>query len=153
LRHRATQALGRIGVNGTPASKVAIKALTAAIHDPDPRIRLAAAFGLSQMSQTQFSELIPLLKDPDVEVRRYALMTMGNRARHAQAIIDDILASMRHADARVRRAAAVAVTADDLGQDRVAMALLSLLADPDAEVRAQAAINLALVDANEAIWI
>ncbi|QEH37032.1 putative lyase [Aquisphaera giovannonii] len=153
LRFRAAQALGQMGLANTPAAKEAIRGLNAAAKDPEPRIRLAAASSLAQISQSQFAEMIPLLRDPDAKVRRFALMMIANREKHDDSVIADILESMRDHDPRIRRAAAVAVNRDDMGRDRVVAALLDMLRDPDPEARTEAAINLATVDAGQSIWI
>jgi HEAT repeat protein len=87
VRQVAAIALGRVRPQGDSAQK-AVAALAAAIGDPDPGVREAAATALGKFSTrdvfTAFPELLAGLTDPDANVVSSAANSLGEIARKSE---------------------------------------------------------------------
>ena len=88
LRVRTIAAVGKLGANA------AVAPLLAALKDPEPAIRAAAAGALSRAGRVEgvAEALRPLLDDPAVEVRNRAIAALG-RLADRQAIPALLLAA------------------------------------------------------------
>lgn len=132
VRVVATDRLGRLE---TPD---AAPALRAAARSPDAYQRWKAAWGLGKLPGNT-DALLPLLADPDIDVRREAARSLGRQ--HDPAAVEPLISALKDPNSFVRRWAAVG-----LGEERDPRALDALLAaarDPTALVAQSAAHALA----------
>lgn len=91
VRGAAANALGTIG------DPSAIPYLKPLLKHPNPQLVVWAAFALTRLGQDQFSRLVTALANPDVDVRRSAVLAMQQLGD--QRAIEPLL-SLRHDDAR-----------------------------------------------------
>jgi HEAT repeat protein len=125
-----------------------VEPLTAALKDPDPAVKVAAAEALAAaggqaktMAKSAAPGLLPLLRDPEKAVRVAAVYALGRIQPEGASAVAETMAAMLAAekDADMRREL---VTALDLLAEKsepVVKALTAALADADDEVRRRAA--------------
>ena len=173
IAHVAAEALAKIGGNG-------VKSLCFALSNNNSKVRRAAADGLRYTTDVQIVDpLIEALKDYDIDVRRFALRSLGNlRDPRSRKYITDSLKDSAHL-VRLAAAAELIEIADlssiaplvetirtekedhyvqtyagqalaKLG-DKALEPLLSLLEDKDPSVRASSAFALGLMNDNRTI--
>lgn len=128
------------------ADRKAIAELTAAARmSPSLLARLHGIWGLGQLGRTTpavLEPVVPLLADPEAEVRVSAARVLGD-ARHAAAL-DGLVARLKDESPRVRAAAAQAVgRIGDVDRLSALMELLRDNADGDAAIRDAAVTALA----------
>ncbi|MBL7132796.1 MAG: HEAT repeat domain-containing protein, partial [Phycisphaerae bacterium] len=141
VRVMAARALGRL------ADKAAVKILIAALKDPDPLVRKAAAYSLSiakEMGNWQIhlvvKALTPLAADKDQGVRQYVAMAFreigsSNAQRPLRTLLKDPDAAVRY------------YAADALGVIKDRRAVTALIAALEAEKDPKAMVQLGLVRA------
>ncbi len=154
---RAAVQLSRVGVAGATLPVVG-----AAANDSDPVLRVAAMNAAGELGRQGYALALAHLADPDLDVRLAAARAATATGRHDEALpvlvsaldgprrldADDELARLgvvrglgvlqsaaRSPDARDRRAALSLLAPLSAGRD----ALVAALADPDAEIRLDAA--------------
>ncbi|MDP2314498.1 MAG: HEAT repeat domain-containing protein, partial [Pseudomonadota bacterium] len=130
VRIVATARLGHLA-EARPAEVEA--PLRRAVASPDAYQRWKAAWGLGRVPGTS-DALVPLLEDPDIDVRREAARSLG-RLRDPAAV-DALLVALRDDNSFVRRWAASAL--GDIGDPRAKDALRVASKDPTS-LAAQAA--------------
>jgi HEAT repeat protein len=125
-RRRRLRALNRLADEDPGAAR---RAMTEALHDPDPRVRRHAVLLLGQTDQRAFAEpgLRAALNDPDEEVRWAAAGVLAG-AHDARAL--RVLLSGLHSNDRARRDA----VADALAalSDRQRACLMRMVSQTDA---------------------
>ncbi|MDP2309612.1 MAG: HEAT repeat domain-containing protein [Pseudomonadota bacterium] len=122
VRLVATARLGHLA-QARPAEVEA--PLRRAVASPDAYQRWKAAWGLGRVPGAS-EALVPLLRDPDVDVRREAARSLG-RLRDPSAV-DALLVALRDDNSFVRRWAAAAL--GEIGDPRAKEALRAAAADP-----------------------
>lgn len=113
----------------------------------ETRARRAAVVSLGdQLIQVGASVIPPLasalVRDPDAEVRFLAATALGNSAMPDEAAAAALIHALKRDQPRIRARAAQSL-ATMASWPRVTPALIAALADPSAEVRAEAAASLA----------
>lgn len=130
------------------ADEAAVRALAAALGDPDPCARRLAAIRLGRTrSAAGVGALLEALDSPGAEARRSAALGLGFAGDDPAdaAVVEGLLAVLDDRDARVRASAAWAL--GRLDADRALPALVELLeGDADARVRRNAALALGEID-------
>lgn len=135
----------------------AVPALIDALKDSDAEVRATAAMALGEFEDKRAgAPLVALLKDGNVEVRRAALYAL--QGTEAEVPVDAIVAAMGDADDEIRQAAlGLALSRlhrdgeeDSPADPRFVALFTRLLADRDADVRAQAVMALAEAGLKEA---
>ena len=132
---------------GAGGSGRALGPLVAALHEGDPRKRLAAVRALGTMgdeARTAASDLSLLLRDPDAAVRAAATWAVGALAAPDQAI-PALLDEIRDPDAHGRAGAAWALGRFGPRAHAARSALAGALDDADDDVRWRAGVALARV--------
>jgi hypothetical protein len=100
-----------IGAFG-PAAAPANRELAALLADPDPEIRGAAAWALSQVGEKAAAgapAVAKLLKDADPQVRGFAALALRNMGKGAAATIPELSAALQDPVPSVRMTAASAL--------------------------------------------
>lgn len=129
VRRQAVIALGRIGTH----QEVALAALRDGAHDPDPDVRNGAFTSLRSLGASGAGELARLLADREADVRRRAVIELGQMGLDADEALAEMRGALNDPDAHVRAEAYAAlgnlfaIDADDLAS--------ALESDPDALVR------------------
>ena len=135
----------------------AVPALIEALKDSDAEVRATSAMALGQFEDKRAgAPLVALLKDGNVEVRRAALYAL--QSTEAEVPVDAIVAALGDADDEIRQAAlGLALSRlhrdgeeDSPADPRFVALFTRLLADRDADVRAQAVMALAEAGLKEA---
>ena len=153
LRYGAAQALGRIGLDGYGNALPAVPELTAALADPVERVRIAAAWALSNLEKENPQALKVLavgLDSNEEPVREMALDGLseygGFRCEFLVkykpvTLVASLLRIIKggSADCRGRAASLLGECGDESGP--VVAGLSSALADPDADTRIDAAFS------------
>jgi len=110
IRHRAVEALGRIG------NDKAISALLNALSDTSSKVRLSAALALGQIgSNKAVDALLPILQDEDSNVRSSAAKALGQLG--SDKAVSALLKALRDKNRTVRSTAADALA--QMGHDNV----------------------------------
>jgi HEAT repeat protein len=126
----------------------AVDPLTAALKDPDPAVKVAAAEALAQAggqaktaAKSAAPGLAPLLKDADKAVRRAAVYALGRIQPEGASAVAEAMAAMLAAetDPDMKRELIVALGLLGEKSEPVVKALAAALGDPDEEVRRRAA--------------
>jgi hypothetical protein len=100
-----------IGAFGTEAAP-AVQELAARLSDPDPEVRGAAVWALSQAggrAATAAPDAAKLLKDTDPQVRGFAALALRDMGRAAAAVIPELCAALQDPVPSVRMTAASAL--------------------------------------------
>lgn len=117
----------------------AVPALIAALADPDPGVRMAAAQSLGQLEDPRaIAPLIAATRDANVQVRSAAYGALSDF--DDPRIVEPMIAALKDPDADVRQEAAH--TLGHLEDKRAVTPLLGALADSSADVRRAAAQSL-----------
>ncbi len=144
VRRAVVIALGRINPEGAAAIADAMAKMLAAEKDIDLRGQLILSLRLlDQRSPAVVSALTAVLSDPEEELRRRAVRTLGVFGTASQSAADTFLKLAKTDKAKDIRVDAVRAFGSAVGPEGVKKQikeLLSLLSDPDYEVR------LAVVD-------
>ncbi|TKS60487.1 MAG: hypothetical protein EWM72_01381 [Nitrospira sp.] len=131
IRLTAAEALGKIG------DQKAEQYLLRAIHDVDPTVREAAARSVGQLPAVGVgagTELVELLRDPDIPVRRAAAQALG--AVEGMPTLASALAGLLTSpDPTVRQAAGHALLLVDVDAREAFAALSKGTTDADPAVR------------------
>ncbi|MCK2218367.1 fumarate reductase/succinate dehydrogenase flavoprotein subunit [Actinomadura sp. ATCC 31491] len=127
VRVQAAKGLGRIG---KPSAALATLAA-----DPDPLVRAAALEASGAAGAPLEPQAVEAIRDPDWQVRVGAARCLA--AADPAVASGPLVAALGDANLDVRKAAVLALTRW-AGEPRVAAALTTALADPDADVRAHA---------------
>ena len=96
----------------------AVPALAALLHDPESRVKRAAAstlWGLGTRMGPAVPALAETLKDPDPEVRLSAAMALESAGEHASAAVPALVAALKDPEANVRLYACKALGAAGAG--------------------------------------
>ena len=130
VRLTAAQALGRITAPETAA------ALVRSLDDADPGVRATSAWALGQFGEDVLDQagltLVKRLDDPSPAVKQAAARALGS-VGGTQTIIELLTERLRHPNVHTRRAVVQALTW--LEAESAHHALITALADPDAQVR------------------
>jgi len=129
IRLTATEALGKIG------EQKAKPFLLVALHDVDPRVREAASRSVGQLPSEGLgagTELVTLLRDPDLCVRRAAAQAMG-AIEGTPALASALASLLASPDPAVRQAAGHALLL--VGAREAVAALSRGTTDSDPAVR------------------
>lgn len=104
FRRYAAKALGRIG----GSDQEAVRVLEEALQNEDPIYRVEAALALWKMTQHEraLPTLESIIQQDEAEGRFEAIMALSELGRDADAAIDTLVATLKHADPDLRRAAA-----------------------------------------------
>jgi len=134
LRKETSEILGACGLS------IAARKLCADLQDPDPQIRASAAKGLAYASESEeiVTQLISLLKDPNVKVRTNAAESLVRF--HGPRSVSSLLVLLSDADSMVRYHAAIGL--GHMQDPTLTSKLLELLGNHDSRVRHGAAIAL-----------
>lgn len=129
--------------------------LISATRSPDPNVRESALLELSselggydQLSASQAEELMPLLEDPDPDVRLAAINVLSFTADEAELIVNALGKMAKSPDFRVRQA--VAGTLGKLGASDALVPLKELLQDPVPGIQVAALSALASIGSDSA---
>jgi HEAT repeat protein len=148
VRRSAAVALGSLEGDGAERAK---GVLEQALTDTSPDVRQNAAWALGQLGTDSTAALKKAMADPDRLVVREAAKALGLIGPSAHAALPELLASCRHADVEVRKAALASLVGlvgpDDKGACKP---LRQVLKDPDVEVRRNAALALGNIGGSEA---
>ncbi len=135
-RHEALLALANLG----PAAKAAAPALAEQLKDIE--LGGAAFMALSEMGPAAIPVLVGLLKDPNPEYRRKALVVLYRFGPDAREALGPVLAALTDSDTEVRSRAAETIEAiGPEARDAVPYLVANLLAW-QSEVRATSALAL-----------
>lgn len=152
MRAAAAASLGQVVSNWQPE---VIQALLVALHDPDEKVRIAAAGVLRQANSERPEDILALL-DAKLDASRdsgmVSIMAMGSWSVSGNAhpkVIQALLAALHEANPHVRRRAAESLGVVGSGQSVVSQALLAALHDADLTVRQKAADSLRRVSAGQ----
>jgi HEAT repeat protein len=143
LRPVVVGAVAKIGFPGADA----VPFLVGLLKSPDrlPALRALARGGAD--ATVAVADVVPLLKDGDVEVRWNAARTLGKIGPAAAAAVPDLVAALKDDAAPVREHAAESLGQIGSGPPAVVEALAAALKDPDARVRRDAVRSLGQVGA------
>jgi HEAT repeat protein len=125
-----------------PAEAWQVRGIAAALKDPIPAVRVKAlkvASSFSALAGIQPSEVVPLLRHPDPNVRISAVNALGRLGAKEQA--GELVLLLRDQDSGVRASAAEAL--GDIQANDYAREVAKLLNDQDLYVRDSAATALA----------
>jgi len=132
----------------------AIPAFIEALKDSDAEVRTCAASALGEFEDKRaVPGLIALLKDPNTDVRHAALSSLGNFSD--QVPVEAILTALADSDPDIKVSALNLVCSHD-GDDekpvdpRVIQAVIGLIGNPNANVRAQAIETISSLQLKEA---
>jgi HEAT repeat protein len=121
---------------------VAVRALEAALRDPDANVRAEVAYALGRTRDPIAVRPLNLaLKDPDAKVRSKAAIAIGGIADSGTC--DNLIAALKSDDPGVRRMAALRFA--DVRDKKAVEPLIATLADKDAKVRQAAAESLGCI--------
>ena len=145
-------AAGERAFAGVQGDASALRTVTAALGDPKPSTRRIALELLARLRvRTAATAIVSLLHDPDRDVRLAAIRALGDL--HASEAANSIMALLKDGDAEVR-ATALQVLPDMFAP--ITRPLIEtidgLLADPENDVRRQAAIALLKFKAPDRAW-
>jgi HEAT repeat protein len=134
VRSVACVALGQLGTNAAPA----VPRLCEILEQESGPIVASAASALTQVKEPAVDAVIPLLSRTNAATRRWAAYILGNAGTDANKAVPALVACTQDSQVQVRWMAVDALAR--LGQRSMpaAEALLSMLADPEATVRATA---------------
>jgi HEAT repeat protein len=104
-RLRAAKNLGRLGW----LAREALSALVAALDDPEPKVREAAAQAIGLMGPEALPTLTRMLDHPDKYVRRNAVWAMARLGPLAGSALAALCAALKDADPRTGSGAAQAL--------------------------------------------
>ncbi len=105
VRKAAATSLGIIG----PEAKVAVPALTKALHDKELLVRSEAATALGRIGKGAVPGLIEALQDKDSEVRYDAAYALGQIGADAEAAVSALIFTLKDTSEPVRSAAAASL--------------------------------------------
>jgi HEAT repeat protein len=137
IRLTAAEALGKIG------DQKAEPFLLPALHDVDPRVREAASRSVGQLPSVGVeagTELVTLLRDPDISVRRAAAQALG-AVEGMPALAPALGSLLRSADPADRQAAAHALLLAGAGEAVGALSMGTSDSDPAVRQWAVAALG------------
>lgn len=136
VRLKSVLALGAMG----PRSEIALPALLESMaFDDSPSVRDAAVIAVGKVGEGAIPSLIPLLSQPDAELRTRALGAVGNIGRAAASAANQLIPLLEDKDSSVRITAAESLWKIDPSHERVPDALARALADQDRQHRMRAA--------------
>lgn len=120
--------------------------LRAALHDPDPVVRAAAAHGVGYYARDRVSipRLAELLGDANADVRAMAVRALAWVARRHREALPPLTAALQHPDEHVRVAAAHWL--GRVGNPLACEALVAALSDPSRAVVLEAIRALGSLD-------
>jgi HEAT repeat protein len=132
VRRSAAQVLARIG---SPA----IPALVKALKDSGVRVRAAYTLGnIREEAKAAVPQLILLLKDPDVDVRRSVTYALRNIGAEAKTAVPQLILLLKDSDVDVRSNAAFVLGKMGAEAKTAVPGLIRLLEDSEANVRSNA---------------
>jgi HEAT repeat protein len=134
-RAHAASALATLG----PAAEKAVPALVPLLKDPDAGLRSQAIQPLTKVGKAAVPPLGDALQDADETTRGQLLQALGQVGVEAVPVLVDGLKDPR---ADVRRGAAAALTAMNVDDKLVVLALAAALEDKDPTVRQSAVTGL-----------
>lgn len=105
VRLNAIKALGKLGW----LAKDALPALAKSLHDPDGKVREAAAQAIGQFGPDAISTLIEMLNHQDKYVRRNAVWALGKLGPLARVSLRDLCQRLQDEDPRTASGAAQAL--------------------------------------------
>lgn len=121
----------------------AIPAFIDALHDTDSEVRASAASGLGQFEDKRsITPLTGALKDTDKNVRRAAISSLGNQG--ADVPVEVVVSALGDKDPEIRQAALNLAQRHGGDEEerpadpRIVQAVVGLIGDPNADVRAEA---------------
>jgi hypothetical protein len=130
-------------LEGLGADAAALPALMGALHDKDRFVRWGAVRTLGKIPGPEAARavpsLVPLLADPDFDVRLATADTLRRFGPAAEAAVPDLARAVGRGDAVMRLAAMQALEGIGLGARPAIPALADALSAPDARVRQAAA--------------
>lgn len=143
VRKEIARAVGRF----PRVAKMAVPELTAALKDPEPATRAAAAEALSVAGtdgKSAAAGLAPLLADDDRGVKRAAVIALGRITPEGSAAVADTMAKMLATEKDPDMRAELVTSIGLLGEKspEVVAALSALLAAPEDDLRRRAVRTL-----------
>ncbi len=163
FRARSAQTLGRIDRAQSPpryhyenVGQRAVEPLTAALADPDARVREASATALCSIGReasVAIPDLARLLGDPSADVRAAVLEGLPRFHGIPASERETVARLLADPNRRVRLAAADAFQDEDMTNLAVVSGLITVLKDSDTEVRARAALVLALTNSRDGMTL
>ena len=103
VRTAAADALGRVG----PDAKTALDALILLVKDKELTVRSAAVFAIGRLkledNASASAALIPLLKEPDVELRKTAITSLCLLADRNTAVVQSVASALRDENVEIRQ--------------------------------------------------
>lgn len=136
---RASLAMGLPKIAWNPSVRAAVGEL---IKDRASRVRAFAARGLGRDDPDAVTILRGAMQDPDLEVRRRAVESLGKCGKAGQTAEPDLVATLRDRDPAVRRAALDSIGRLRLHSARALSEIQRHLADPEGEDCAPALVCL-----------
>ena len=107
-RPEVLRAIGSFGEDAAPA----LSQLTAALTDPSPQVRVAAAWAIYRVglkASPSAGEVAKLLKDENLQVRESATLALRGMGRGAAPAIPELCAALRDPEPSVSMSAALAL--------------------------------------------
>jgi HEAT repeat protein len=139
LRERAAEQLGALG----RAAPAAVRALVAALDEPDAAIRAEIQRALRRVGSAGHGPLMEALANGRPLVRQGAAQVLGDLSPHSEAIVSALLESIRDRRELVRIASVRALGGLAASRSNVRAGLAAALQDLSPAVRAAAADGLA----------
>lgn len=138
VRYSAVEALKQFGADAIEALPALLKALS----DPDLKVRTSASLAITAIGPAVVPQVLPLLKDPNPETRRFALSTFHS-LKHTPEMLAATLRAMKDSDPKVRCTAVIVLMGIGVSAPEVVPALAAgAKDDPDPEVRHSCEIGL-----------
>jgi HEAT repeat protein len=123
-----------------------VEAIKGLASSSSPTLRLAGHSALIRItgdSSAGLPVMLNALKNPDAEVRRLALQSLGELGSTTKPPAASIVEHLTDPSAAVRAEAVLALARIDATGPQIVQALSDLLRDPEGEVRVNAAMALA----------
>jgi HEAT repeat protein len=166
FRAAAAEGLGRIGwasLNWTDSryrypspARSAVDPLIAALKDPDPRVRKCSLIALCDIgddSQRAIPDIVNLLKDSVPEVRLAAVRAFRRLGGVPASARETVAGLLKDTNRRTQLEVTSVLGTEAPTEPVVIATLLEALKDPNAEVRAEAAYKLALMNGKEGVCV
>jgi HEAT repeat protein len=143
VRQNAARSLGKAG---SSSQSTVVPALSAALQDQEPDVRVAAAEALTSPGLLNHSDpkpVLDLMKNADPRVRACAAGALGQFSDAAKTVVPALMEACKSSDAVVRRGAMASLGQFGIQAKAAPVFIDGLLKDQDGEVRKNAGAALA----------